>query len=82
MLLNIETLEWDEDLLDILKVPRTILPKVVESSGKLAVTSKRYFRFGDSNLCGIGGINSVPFLARFAGKKACKKILMVRVVLC
>ena len=32
MLFNINTLEWDEELLEIFKIPRSILPKVVSSS--------------------------------------------------
>ncbi len=32
MLFNINTLDWDDDLLEIFKVPRSILPKVVSSS--------------------------------------------------
>jgi len=33
LLLNIHTLEWDEELLEIVGVPRAMLPEVVESSG-------------------------------------------------
>ena len=33
LLLNIHTLEWDDELLKILGVPRAMLPDVVESSG-------------------------------------------------
>jgi glycerol kinase len=36
MLFNINTLEWDKDLLDFFNIPENILPKVVESSGDLA----------------------------------------------
>lgn len=39
MLYNIHTLEWDEDLLKLLEVPRSMLPEVVASSGQCAVTS-------------------------------------------
>ena len=38
MLFNIHTLAWDEDLLELFKIPKTMLPEVVESSGKLART--------------------------------------------
>tara|TARA_B100000029_G_scaffold97214_1_gene87488 strand:- start:1731 stop:3137 length:1407 start_codon:yes stop_codon:yes gene_type:complete len=33
LLLNIHTLEWDDELLEIVGVPRAMLPEVVESSG-------------------------------------------------
>jgi len=39
MLFNIHTMDWDEDLLQLLKVPRSILPEVVASSGECATTS-------------------------------------------
>jgi glycerol kinase len=39
MLYNIYTGEWDEELLTIFGVPRSMLPEVVSSSGKCAVTS-------------------------------------------
>ena len=35
MLYNIHTLEWDEELLRMLDVPRSMLPEVVASSGLL-----------------------------------------------
>ena len=38
MLFNIHTLQWDEDLLEIFGVPRSMLPEVVDSSGDLATT--------------------------------------------
>jgi glycerol kinase len=38
MLFNIHTLEWDEDLLQMLDVPRSMLPEVVASSGLCATT--------------------------------------------
>ena len=39
LLFNIETLEWDEQLLDILRVPRAMLPTVRGSSEVLAETN-------------------------------------------
>jgi glycerol kinase len=36
MLLDIGSLEWDEDLLSLFGVPRSVLPQVVASSGELA----------------------------------------------
>ena len=39
MLYNIHTGEWDEELLTIFGVPRSMLPEVVASSGTCAVTS-------------------------------------------
>lgn len=38
MLFNIHTLDWDEEILRELKIPRAMLPEPVPSSGKLAET--------------------------------------------
>ena len=38
MLYNIHTLEWDEELLQLFDIPRSLLPEVVASSGVCATT--------------------------------------------
>jgi len=38
MLFNIHTLEWDEELLKLFDIPASVLPQVVASSGRCAVT--------------------------------------------
>lgn len=38
MLFNIHTMQWDDELLDLLGVPRSLLPEVVASSGHCATT--------------------------------------------
>lgn len=43
MMFNIHTLEWDDELLSILKIPRAILPQVVPSSGIAAQTCAKFF---------------------------------------
>jgi len=39
MLFNIHTMDWDDDLLRLLGVPRSMLPQVVASSGECATSS-------------------------------------------
>ena len=39
MLYNIHTLDWDDELLKLFDVPRSVLPNVVASSGRCATTS-------------------------------------------
>ena len=39
MLFNIHTLQWDEELLKLFDIPPSVLPEVVASSGRCAVTS-------------------------------------------
>src|SRR5688500_8115903 len=38
LLFNIHTLDWDDELLQILNIPRAVLPRVVASSGSIAAT--------------------------------------------
>ena len=45
MLFNINTLEWDEELLSVFKVPRCILPEVKDSSCVYGTTSKEVCGF-------------------------------------
>jgi glycerol kinase len=39
MMFNIHTLQWDEELLKLFDIPASVLPQVVASSGRCAVTS-------------------------------------------
>jgi glycerol kinase len=39
LLFNIHTLDWDEELLALLGIPRAVLPRVVPSSGAFAATA-------------------------------------------
>jgi glycerol kinase len=43
MLLNTHTLQWDEELLSVFGIPRSILPEPKPSSGILAETSPEVF---------------------------------------
>ena len=44
LLFNIHTLEWDQELLNILNIPKLLLPKVVSCSEEVGTTSKIYFK--------------------------------------
>ncbi len=43
LLFNINTLNWDPELLDFFNIPAAILPKVVRTSGKLATVDASFF---------------------------------------
>lgn len=45
MLFNIHTLEWDQDLLDLLNIPRCILPEVKDSSCVYGTTDREVCGF-------------------------------------
>ncbi len=40
MLMNLETLDWDDDLLSCMRVPRSMLPEIVPSMGVLGTTTE------------------------------------------
>lgn len=40
MLMNLETLSWDEELLNLFEIPRHFLPKIVENTGDFGLTAK------------------------------------------
>ena len=48
MLFNIKTLEWDREILDILDIPRSMLPEVKMSSEVYGYTESFCCRFGNS----------------------------------
>jgi glycerol kinase len=55
MLLNIHTLQWDEELLAALAIPRGILPTPMPSSGIMASTASEVF-FGEAiPVAGVAG---------------------------
>lgn len=43
LLFNINTLDWDEELLELFNIPKNMLPQVCDSSGRLAETSGSIF---------------------------------------
>ena len=47
MLFNLQTLTWDQDILDLLNIPRLMMPEVVSNSGIYGMTAPVHF-FGKS----------------------------------
>jgi len=54
LLFDIHAREWDSELLDLLRVPREMMPRVVASSGEIAVTDRKAFG-AEVPICGIAG---------------------------
>ena len=55
MIFNINTLKWDDELLNILDIPKNILPEVCESSSLFGYTTDRNF-FGENiPVTGVAG---------------------------
>ena len=55
MLYNIKNLEWDNKILEILDIPRKILPKVTNSSEIYGYTDKDAFFGAKIPIAGIAG---------------------------
>ena len=55
MLFNIHTLDWDQDILDLLNIPRAILPEVKESSAIYGYTGDFTFYGVQIPIAGIAG---------------------------
>ena len=54
MLFNIHTLDWDQELLDLLEIPRSMLPQPVPSSARYGATDPIFFG-GPIPLAGAAG---------------------------
>ena len=54
MLFNIHTSEWDQELLEIFNIPRSILPRVYESAADFGVTAPGLFA-GQIPIAGVAG---------------------------
>ena len=54
LLYNIHRLDWDDDLLKLLRVPRKMLPTVKDSSGSFGFTDKALFG-KEIPICGVAG---------------------------
>lgn len=55
MLFNINTLEWDQEILDILNIPREMLPKVVSNSEIYGLTKTYHFFGSKVPIAGMAG---------------------------
>ncbi len=53
MLFNINTLEWDDDILKLLCIPKNMLPRVLESSDDYGYTT--LIGKGKIKICGVAG---------------------------
>lgn len=53
MLFNINTLEWDDDILKLLGIPKNMLPRVLESSDDYGYTT--LIGKGKIQICGVAG---------------------------
>jgi len=75
MLLNIHTLDWDDELLEIFGIDRNIMPKLMPTSGIMAYTAKNSFLEKEIPISGVvGDLQSTLF------GQCCYKTGMAKVV--
>ena len=55
MLLNVHDLAWDQRLLDMLDIPRSILPELKPTSGIMAMTAPKVFFGQEIPIAGVAG---------------------------
>ncbi|MEZ4858502.1 MAG: glycerol kinase GlpK [Flavobacteriaceae bacterium] len=72
LLFNIHSLEWDEELLQILDIPNSILPKVVSSSEVIGHTQKGLFDV-EISISGIAGDQQAALFGQQCTKKGMVK---------
>lgn len=66
MLFNIHSLQWDQDILDLLNIPRAILPKVKSNSEIYGYTIPYHFFGGTVPIAGVAGDQQAALLGQMA----------------
>ena len=68
LLFNIHTLEWDDELLKVLDIPKGLLPKVVSCSEKVGFTADGIFE-NSIDICGIAGDQQAALFGQMCTEK-------------
>lgn len=71
MLVNIHTLDYDDELLDIFGVPRACLPRIVDCDEKVG-----YFKYGGAEIpiCGVAGDQQAALIGQACLSEGMSKI--------
>lgn len=73
MLFNIHDLEWDQDILDLLDIPRAMLPEVKPSSAVFGYTGDYHFYGVQIPIAGIAGDQQAALFGQAAYEKGSVK---------
>ena len=73
MLFNIHTLQWDEELLELLNIPRAMLPQVKSSSEVYGVTDERTFGGAEIPIAGDAGDQQAALFGQVCFEKGMAK---------
>lgn len=82
LMFNIHDLKWDDELLDILDVPKQMLPEVKESSEVYAKTIDYHFFGQEVPIAGIAGDQQAALFGQACFDRGDVKTLTVQVALC
>lgn len=66
MLFNIEKLDWDQEILDLLNIPRSMLPKVCSNSEVYGHTKSFHFYGKKVPICGMAGDQQAALFGQMA----------------
>ena len=72
MLFNINTMDWDDELLDLLTIPKSMLPEVKQSSEVYGHTSPNFFA-SKIPIAGIAGDQQAALFGQMCTKKGMVK---------
>lgn len=72
MLFDIHTLEWDDELLDLLDVPRSMMPEVRWSSGNYGNVSNEIMTYGPP-IMGVAGDQQASLFGHCCFRPGCTK---------
>ena len=73
MLFNIHDLKWDDDILELLNIPKKMLPEVRSNSEIYGYTKSYRFFGGEVPICGIAGDQQAALVGQLAFKKGMVK---------
>ncbi len=82
MLFNIKELKWDEEILNVLNIPPSILPEVNPASYIYGETDVNTFFGHKIPIAGIAGDQQAALFARLVLRPECPRIPMVQAVSC
>ena len=66
MLFNLTTLEWDTEILDLLNIPRVMLPKLVSNSEIYGMTQSFHFYGSEVPISGMAGDQQAALFGQMA----------------
>lgn len=76
MLFNIHDLDWDQEILDLLNIPRVMLPKVVSNSEVYGLTKNYHFYGSEVPIAGMAGDQQAALFGQMAFELGWLKIPM------